>query len=195
MAQAEFHTMLDNWKRLDYQTMYMPSVDRLDDRLGYTMANIQLLTWGANHKKLGVEVGMECNNKYTRKVRQYTLKGELLAEFVSVAEAGRQLGIHTAQIINACTGKNGDKKVYKAKGYQFRYANEAGENIGEVPQKKKGKVGVRSSTGYTGITERKGRWHATIWYNKKSMFIGSYLSIGEAINAYKSKKEELVWVT
>ncbi len=50
-SQKKFHILFDNWKRLDYQKDYSPSVDRIEDDISYTMANIQLMTWAENNKK------------------------------------------------------------------------------------------------------------------------------------------------
>lgn len=50
-SQKKFHLLYDNWKRLDYQKNYKPSVDRIDDDLGYTISNIQLVTWRENNLK------------------------------------------------------------------------------------------------------------------------------------------------
>lgn len=135
-SQPMFHVLYDNWKRLDYQKEYRPSVDRKDDRIGYTMSNIQLMTWQENHDKLHKELGEEHNNKFTRGVKQYDLDGHIIAEYVSVAECGRVLDISTSQIIGASMGYDKDKVRYKAKGFQFRYADEAGDFIGECPKRK-----------------------------------------------------------
>ena len=50
-SQKKFHVLYDNWKRLDYQSRYKPSVDRKDDYIGYTISNIQLMTWQENMSK------------------------------------------------------------------------------------------------------------------------------------------------
>ena len=50
-SQPLFHKLFDNWKRLDFQSEYRPSVDRKNDEIGYTMANIQLMTWEENNQK------------------------------------------------------------------------------------------------------------------------------------------------
>jgi len=135
-SQEKFHTLYDNWKRLDYQTDYKPSVDRKDDRLGYTIANIQLMTWLENRSKLHEELGEEHNNKFTRGVKQYGLDGNIITEHLSVAEASRGLDIEGPHIIAVCKGYSGKKVMRKAKGFQFRYADEAGDFIGECPKRK-----------------------------------------------------------
>ncbi len=51
MSQKIFHTLYDNWKRLDFQTSYAPSIDRKNHKLGYNISNIQLMTWKENNDK------------------------------------------------------------------------------------------------------------------------------------------------
>lgn len=51
-----------------------------------------------------------------RTVYQYTLDGELVASYPSVAEAGRQLGINRQNIYNCCWGKRD-----RIKNFYFKY--------------------------------------------------------------------------
>lgn len=50
-SQELFHLLYDNWKRLNFQSDYRPSVDRKDESIGYTIGNIQLMTWKENRVK------------------------------------------------------------------------------------------------------------------------------------------------
>ena len=74
-SQELFHTLYDNWKRLDYQKDYVPSVDRLDDYVGYTMSNIQLMTWKENNEKGWADFNSGKNRKRTKVVYQFNLDG------------------------------------------------------------------------------------------------------------------------
>ena len=51
LSQKKFHDMYSEWKQLDYPKSHSPSVDRKDDCLGYTIDNIQLMTWIENDYK------------------------------------------------------------------------------------------------------------------------------------------------
>jgi len=188
-SQEKFHTLYDNWKRLDYQSEYKPSVDRLDERIGYTMANIQLVSWGENNRNHSIGIELETSSKFTRPIKQYTLEGELIEEFISVAEASRQLYISTGQIIGVCAGTDGKKLRYKAKGFQFRYADEAGDRIDKV--KKKPTRKAKNASGYTGVTERSGRWQAIITCDCKKYTLGTFDTIEEAVEAYNNKAKEM----
>lgn len=50
-SRPQFRILYDNWKRLDFQTSYKPSVDRIYDDLSYTMSNIQLMIFRDNIAK------------------------------------------------------------------------------------------------------------------------------------------------
>jgi len=99
-----FHILYDNWKRLDYQKRYKPSVDRKDDYIGYTMDNIQLMTWGENRTKGYKDKTEGRNNKNNKAVIQLTTDGEFIAEYHSTSEAGRQTEIKNCSISEVCRG-------------------------------------------------------------------------------------------
>jgi len=98
-SQKKFHVLFDNWKRLDFQKEYVPSVDRIDDNIGYTMANIQLLTFSENNRK------PKTKRSFVSAVLQYSKEGTLIAEFVSQADAERCTGINQQNISNVTKGK------------------------------------------------------------------------------------------
>lgn len=52
-----------------------------------------------------------------RIVRQYTVDGNFLRDFVSVAEAAKEVGSHTESIIRCCNGKQ-----HTSMGYRWEYA-------------------------------------------------------------------------
>ena len=119
-SQEFFHLLFDNWKRLDYQKGYSPSVDRLDDSLGYSFSNIQLTDWKTNNKKraLQVRAGDVYDGPHPhKKVMQYSQDGDFLAEYISCAETSRVLGLERRGITYAC-GKSISHKYY---GFIFKY--------------------------------------------------------------------------
>lgn len=105
-SQCEFHRLYDNWKRLDFQTEYTPSIDRKDDYIGYTIANIQLITWKENNKKSHKDRKYGINNKHNSAVTMYSKEGNFIDKYHSMKEASRQTGISHASIHLACNGDN-----------------------------------------------------------------------------------------
>ena len=115
-SQPLFHTLYDNWKRLDWQSEYVPSIDRLEDDIGYTMANIQLMTWGENHKKYFADVKAGRNTKVCKAVLQHSLDGEFIAEFHSATSASQLNNISRGHISDVCRGDR-----CQAGGYRWTY--------------------------------------------------------------------------
>ena len=111
--QTLFDILYENWKESGYVRTLVPSCDRIDDRLPYTLENIVLMTWAENKDK---------GHKMTRSTQVYnpTLlngghssvekwskdKKLLLDVYISQAEAARQNpGLYQANINMVCTGK------------------------------------------------------------------------------------------
>jgi len=112
-GQPLFHVLYDNYKRLDFQSKYKPSVDRKSNKLSYTMDNIQLMTWGENRAKDNEEKKI-----YKRKaVCQYTKAGIFVAEYISIKEATSITKIH--QISRCCLGER-----RTAGGYTWKFKKE-----------------------------------------------------------------------
>lgn len=185
--QEHFDRLYNEWVESGYDRQYTPSIDRLDDRYGYSLDNIQLVTWRENNTKQYEEIGEEYNNKYTVGVVQYDLEGNKLKEFISVAEASRETGVSQSSIINCCKGTNGKRKIYRAGQYQFRYMDEASETI-EPVIKKKLNGGPKGQTGVKGVTMRNGKYAVAVYHNKKRYYIGDYETLDEASEAYSNAK-------
>jgi len=115
-SQKLFHILYDNWKRLDYQKNYIPSVDRINDYIGYTMDNIQLMTWKENRAKHDKDRKEGINNKMNKAVRKYTKDGYFIEEYYSISEAGRANGINISNIARCCKYKR-----ESAGGFVWRY--------------------------------------------------------------------------
>lgn len=58
--------------------------------------------------------------KHKIKVNQYSLKGELIKQYKSIAEAEKETGADNSKISMCCRGKRN-----KTKGYKWEYAKEA----------------------------------------------------------------------
>ncbi len=117
-SQKKFHVMFDNWKTLNFQKSYVPSVDRKNDFIGYTMDNIQLLTWKQNRDKSDNDRIAGIDIRKAKQVLKYNLEGLFICEYYSIMEAERQTGIFNGGIIRCCKGK-----AKKAGGFIWKYAD------------------------------------------------------------------------
>ena len=116
-SQPKFHTFFDNWKRLDFQKEYIPSVDRKNNYIGYTMSNIQLMTWAENKKQADDDrVLGKLITSQNKRVAYYFKDGVKIASFHSIKEAERVTGVSRTSISKAC---NGDLKT--AGGYIWKF--------------------------------------------------------------------------
>ncbi len=134
MSQDKFHILYDNWKRLDYQKDYKPSVDRKDDYVGYTMANIQLMTWRENYRKFHSDKKGGINNKASVSVSQFTMNGEFVATHPSTCYAGRIIEGACQQDICKCCNPELSRK--SSGEYLWQYGSDK-QYIGELPSKSK----------------------------------------------------------
>ena len=108
-AQPKFHLLFDVWKESNYKTELIPSIDRLDDDIGYQINNIQLLAWSAHHAKGTADMRsgkLKCGKITQKSVMQFTNKGEFIAEYVSIREAMRCTGINNGSISKCCSFKH-----------------------------------------------------------------------------------------
>jgi len=115
-SQEKFHILFDNWKRLDYQRFYKPSVDRKEDNIGYTMDNIQLMTFRENDLKSDKDAFDGKLKRKHRAVNQYTKDGVFVKSYKSMRIAFRETDIHDTCIKDTCKGKQ-----KTAGGFKWKY--------------------------------------------------------------------------
>lgn len=73
------------------------------------------INYGTRNKKCGD--WQKQNSKLKKAICQYTLDGQFVAEFPSISEAERQLGLFSGSIIKSCKAQ-----TKSAGGYIWRYA-------------------------------------------------------------------------
>ena len=118
MDQYEFHEIYDNWIMRGMKKEDVPSIDRKDDNLSYTIDNIQVMRWEDNDIK-GSNDHKSGKIRYDqKKVIQYTTDGEYIAEYHAINEAERQTGINHANIVSCCKKR---KRYSHAGGFIWRY--------------------------------------------------------------------------
>ena len=111
----KYHILYDRWKRSGFIKSLAPSVNRIDPNKSYTMDNIELITWGENHR-LAVEDRINGVDHYANPVLQFSLDDEFIAEWKSAHFAADFLNISCSAIQNCCRGET------KAScGYKWKY--------------------------------------------------------------------------
>ena len=113
-----FNELFNKWVNSGYNKAVIPSVDRKNDKLSYTLDNIQLMTWQENNNKGRIDLK---NGKIIvnhKAVIQYDIHGNFINEFLSIGLAGRATNLHRSNISSACKG------IYKHSGgfiWRFKY--------------------------------------------------------------------------
>lgn len=118
MAQPVFHSLHEAWANAGYPKELKPSADRKDDYVGYTLENLQWMTFRENHLKGSSNVAEGINRKALVPITQWTKEGDYVREYYSVAEANRELGKpkHSSCIVSCLRGRQNS-----AFGYLWRY--------------------------------------------------------------------------
>ena len=115
IAQPNFKPLYDAWVASGYDHHTKPSVDRIDDYAGYSLNNIQLMTWGENKKKAHRDKRNGVNTKCSVAVQQFDSDLNLIAEYVSAVEAMRVTGVDRTSISKCCANRD----WYKSAGGFF----------------------------------------------------------------------------
>ena len=116
LAQPHFIPLYNAWVESDYVKNLKPSVDRINDSIGYTFENIQLVTFGENTRKQYDKILSGEKVNFHRKVNQYTLEGKYIQTFSSAQEAKRVLDKKGIAITGCCLGTHPT-----AGGFYWRY--------------------------------------------------------------------------
>ena len=109
MSQPEFHRLFHIWVHSGYNKWLKPSVDRMDENIGYTEYNIELVQWQDNHFKEA--------QKQSKVVIKLDLEGNILDEYDSISKASKSNKIPSANISRACRKTN----VRTAGGYKWKF--------------------------------------------------------------------------
>lgn len=91
-----FKRLFDNWAASGHDTNKKPSVDRIDDCLGYAFGNIKLGTWRDNRDSQAADriEGAGPSGKSCKAVIKTSANGDIAAMFVSRAAATREAGYY-----------------------------------------------------------------------------------------------------
>lgn len=102
-SQNNFDRLYKDWASSGYNKWLRPSTDRVDNKLPYTLDNIQLVTFEENNKRSHEDAKLGNNFRSTLKpVVQYALNGDIIAEYISIAKASEATGLTIGAICIAC---------------------------------------------------------------------------------------------
>ena len=118
LAKPVFHELYDAWVSSDYEKMQVPSCDRLDDYLPYTLDNLRVVTWQENFDKGHADRKNGINNKQSKAVVQLTKEGEFIADHYSANQASRVTGLSQGTISACCRGEKNHTG-----GFRWRFKN------------------------------------------------------------------------
>jgi len=105
---TQFKRLFKEWENSNYEKYKKPSFDRLDNNKGYSLDNIQLVTWEENDNNAHSDMRKGIlihGTKPQKQVSQYTKDGEFINKFVSIREAGRNTGVDYGNISRAVSNK------------------------------------------------------------------------------------------
>lgn len=128
LNNSDFDSIYSRWVASGYEKNLSPSIDRINDRIGYTKDNIRLVTlsenmqhaWDAAKNKEYDNAGWRSGALGEhRPVKQFSISGEFISEYKSVSEACRVTGASDSKICAVCKGGR-----LSHKGFQWRYSNE-----------------------------------------------------------------------
>lgn len=105
-----FKKLYDIYADSGYLKNRIPSVDRINDELGYSFGNIRLTDWEENLIKSRF-TGMSAVVQYSN--------SEIVDSFISTTEAAKNTGIARPNITNCCRGKR-----KSAGGFTWEYLKE-----------------------------------------------------------------------
>ncbi len=157
LGTQSFEELFSNYLLSGESKDLVPSVDRIDDRYGYSFDNMQLLTWSDNRCKRREQEKLAIvtqNGIWNRLVHQYTIDGIYIATYKTCRIAANTVD-GNKDAISACAGGN---RRHSA-GYQWSYKFTESRPALKVLSKRPNKV---------------------FWYSDESVLLGEFDTYKEA---------------
>ena len=117
--QGAFHEIYSRWVEGEYEKYLSPSIDRIDNSKGYEFGNIQIVTWKKNFELSlrDKKNGTLSTGSKLKGIKQYTLDGVFMNEYVSLREVARAMGVDCRKEVDKCC-----KGILNScKGYTWKY--------------------------------------------------------------------------
>lgn len=104
----DFMLLYEKWVESGYDKWQAPSIDRLENSKGYSIDNIQLVSWKKN---------FYLSDKAPRTIRKLSKEGLVLGEYITLKVAAESVGAnYNVGVVNVCNGKQ-----KTAHGYKWEY--------------------------------------------------------------------------
>ena len=118
-TQPNFNILFEKWIANNFNTLFTPSINRLNDYLPYTLDNIELLSWGEHKKKTGTDQKNGINNKKNKPVICINIDNGNEVKYISTRDAERKTNVSSGSISSCCKYPD---KFKTAGGYKWIYA-------------------------------------------------------------------------
>ncbi len=112
-----FTKLFNSWVFAEFDKNLIPSVDRVNDYLPYSINNITLTVWSKNNNRGNEDIKNGINNKMSKAIIQKTINNIFISEYYSMMEAYRVTGICNKSISSCCIGNS-----VTAGGFKWEYA-------------------------------------------------------------------------
>jgi len=123
IPKNKFQRLFTQWLKSNCKKDLVPSINRLNDYMGYTIDNIELTTWkDNNHKGRGSikvkelvhsKLGNIAKKMFSKSVAKSDLDGKVLCIYPSVREAARQNKTDSGAIARVCRKEKHTHHNYK----------------------------------------------------------------------------------
>ena len=118
LNDEKYQTLFNEWVVSGYTYYKKPSIDRKNPDYGYSLDNIQIMSWEDNRRK----GDLENSKRITTAIIMCDFEGNIIKEFNSVKQAVNETGLSQGNIVMCCQGKRRHTGgyVFKYRGDKFR---------------------------------------------------------------------------
>ena len=111
LEDSKFNRLFAEWELSGYDTLKKPSVDRINNKLSYTLKNINFMSWADNRFKQSMERRVRGKHNILMKK-----DGVIINNFKSVREAVKKTGLNQSGISSCLSGR-----YITTGGFNFEY--------------------------------------------------------------------------